>query len=273
MRRRRRRRLSFKLETKGRGAWFRVRKVVEKASVVLEVLDARIPSATRSLDLEGLVRSLNKELLLVLSKADLVPRSAVKKWIEHFKSSGYAAIPVNAKDGKDMERLKGKVKRLVGGKEAILAVVGYPNVGKSTLINGLKGRYVAETSPVPGFTRGEKLVKVDDGLFIVDTPGILPSRRLSLSELALRGFIPPEKLRNPLTPALKLLAEILKAMPRLLEETYGVKANDPYEALRLLAARRGFLVKGGELNVDEAARVVLRDWQSGKLKFYKLPEG
>lgn len=270
---RRRRRVRLKLETKGRGPWFRVRKVVEKANVVIEVLDARDPQATRSLDLEGLVKSLNKKLLLVLSKADLVPRSAIKKWIERFKSSGHAAIPVNAKDRRDMERLKGKVKRLVGGRTAILAVVGYPNVGKSTLINGLKGRYVAETSPVPGFTRGEKLVKVDDGLFIVDTPGILPSRRLSLSELALKGFIPPEKLRNPLTPALKLLGEILDTMPRLLEETYGVKVNEPYEALKHLAARRGFLVKGGELNVDEAARTVLRDWQSGKLKFYKLPKG
>lgn len=270
---RRRRKVRFKLETKGRGPWFRVRKAVEKANVVLEVLDARDPSATRSPDLEGLVKSLNKKLLLVLSKADLVPRSAVKKWVERLKSSGHAAIPVNAKDGRDMERLKGKVRRLVGGKTAVLVVVGYPNVGKSTLINGLKGRYVAETSPVPGFTKGEKLVKVDDGLLIVDTPGILPSRRLSLRELALRGFVPPEKLRNPVTPALKLLSEILEAMPRLLEETYGVKAKDPYDALKFLAARRGFLVKGGELNVDEAARVVLRDWQSGKLKFYKLPEG
>jgi ribosome biogenesis GTPase A len=264
--------MRFKFKSKGKNAWFRVKKVLEKANIVLEVLDARDPLATRSLDLEGLIKNLNKKFLLVLNKTDLVPKNIAKKWVEYFKSFGYIATAINAKNKKDIERLKRKIRSLVEEKPIVLAIVGYPNVGKSTLINGLKGRYVAETSPIPGFTKGEKLVKIDENFFIFDTPGILPLRKINFTELALKGFISPEKLKNPLTPALKLLNEILRLMPNLLQKTYKIKADDAYEVLKLLAAKRGFLLKGGELNIDEASRLILRDWQSGKLKFYKLPE-
>ncbi len=115
-------------------------------------------------------------------------------------------------------------------------------------------------------------MKIDENFFIIDTPGVLPLKKLSFIDLALKGFIPPEKLKNPLTPALILLDEILREMPNLLEETYKIKVDSAYEALKLLAVKRGFLLKGGELNIDEASRLILRDWQSGKLKFCRFPK-
>ncbi|MGP3667258.1 MAG: YlqF/YawG family GTPase [Candidatus Bathyarchaeota archaeon] len=264
--------IKFRLKTKGKATWFRVKKVLEKANIVLEVLDSRNPLDTRSLELEKLAKSLGKKLVLVLSKTDLVPRDVVERWVNFFCLNGYNVVAVNAKNIHDIRKLKNYVKSLVKEKLVIVAVVGYPNVGKSTIINGLKGYYVAETSPIPGFTKGEKLVKIDKNLFIVDTPGVLPlTKKLGSYELVVRGFIPPEKLKNPVTPALKFLEEVLSLMPNVLRETYGVEAEEPYKFLELLAARRGFLVKGGEVNVDEAAKTVLRDWQFGKLKFYRTP--
>ncbi len=264
--------VKFKLKTKGKAAWFRVRRVLEKANIILEVLDSRDPLGTRSLELEKLAKSFGKKLILVLSKADLVPEDVTKKWVKFFHLNGYDIVAVNAKNAQDIRKLKNCVERLIKEKPAIIAVVGYPNVGKSTIINGLRGYYVAETSPIPGFTKGEKLVRIDKNLLIVDTPGVLPLIKKSSSyELVLKGFIPPEKLKNPIPPALKLLEEILNLMPNILKETYGVEAEEPYKFLELLAAKRGFLIKGGELNIEEAAKTILRDWQFGKLKFYRPP--
>ncbi len=262
----------FKLETKRRSSWFRVRKVVKRATIVLEILDSRDPLGTRSLELEMLVKDLGRTLLLVLNKTDLVPRNVISRWTKHFESKGYVVFSISAKKGGYAETLKEAVKRLARKKRMVLAIVGYPNVGKSTIINGLKGRYVAETSPIPGFTKGEKLVRVDENLLIMDTPGLIPSRKISLYKFALSGFVPPEKLKNPFTPAQEFLCEIYGSMPNVLRETYNIEAKEPCRLLELLAAKRGFLIKGGELNIDEAARTVLRDWQSGKLKYYKLPE-
>ena len=259
----------FRLGTRRRGAWFRVERVIRRANTVLEVLDSRDPLGTRNLELERLVRRLGKRLLLVLNKADLVPRRVLDEWIGFFKSKGYTVFPVSAKRRRDLEVLGGYVREAAGRRRVVLAVVGYPNVGKSTIINGLKGRRVAETSPIPGFTRGEKMVRVDDRLLLVDTPGVLPIKRGSAPSLVLRGFIPPEKLRNPVSPAVKLLEDILDSMPNLLKETYGIEGEAPDRFLEDLAAKRGFLLKGGELNVEEAARLILRDWQTGKLRFYR----
>lgn len=259
----------FRLGTRRRGAWFRVERVIRRANTVLEVLDSRDPLGTRNLELERLVRRLGKRLLLVLNKADLVPRRVLDEWIGFFKSKGYTVFPVSAKRRRDLEVLGGYVREAAGRRRVVLAVVGYPNVGKSTIINGLKGRRVAETSPIPGFTRGEKMVRVDDRLLLVDTPGVLPIKRGSASSLVLRGFIPPEKLRNPVSPAVKLLEDILDSMPNLLKETYGIEGEAPDRFLEDLAAKRGFLLKGGELNVEEAARLILQDWQTGKLRFYR----
>jgi len=264
--------IEFKLKTKKRSTWFRIRKIVEKADVILEVLDARDPLATKSQDLEELVKAFNKKLLLVLNKIDLVPKDVVKKWIYYFESIGYKVLAINAKDRRDIKKIKNSIKSLMNKKQIVLAVMGYPNVGKSTIINGLKGRYVAGTSPIPGFTKGEKLVRIGKNFLIIDTPGILPLKKANAYDLVLKGFIPPEKLKNPLTPAVKLLNEILSLMPKILKETYGIKSKNPCKFLELLATKRGFFIKGGKLNIDEAAKVVLRDWQSGKLKFYKLPK-
>jgi ribosome biogenesis GTPase A len=256
-----------------RSSWFRVKKVIGKANVVLEVLDSRDPLGTRNLELERLVKRHGKILLLALNKVDLVPRSVLDGWLSFFESKGYRVFPLTAKRRSGLRLLEEYLRRAMGRRRIILAVVGYPNVGKSTIINALKGRRVAETSPTPGFTRGEKVVKVDDHLILVDTPGVLPVGEASPSSLVLKGFISPEKLRDPVTPTLKLLAEVSGSMPNLLRETYGIDGDDPYRFLEHLASRRGLLLKGGELNMDEAARLILRDWQTGRLRFYRRIPG
>jgi len=155
-----------------------------------------------------------------------------------------------------------------------VAVVGYPKVGKSTIINALKGRKSAPTSPIPGspgYTRHVQFYRVGRDIRVIDTPGILPVRRGSV-EAAIRG-LPPEELRNPIKPAIVLITRALKHDPASIREAYGVDHDDPYKILEEIAVRRGwFYKKSGEPNVEEAARTIIRDWHKGKINFYVAPE-
>ena len=104
---------------------------------------------------------------------------------------------------------------------------------------------------------------------MVDTPGIIP--RGDEEELALRSALRPESLDAPIPVAVKLLRRAMEKRPEVIRETYGVEEGDPYRVLEGIARRRGLYLKGGELNVEEAARIVIRDWQTGRLVFYYTP--
>jgi ribosome biogenesis GTPase A len=262
----------FKLLTKRKGSWIRVRKIIEKATIILIVLDSRNPLGTYNIELERMAKKFHTFFMLVLNKSDLIPKNIINKWMNFFKSRGYSIISINAHKAKDIEILKKKIKHISGKRQIILAIVGYPNVGKSTIINNLKGRKIAGTSPIPGFTKGEKIVKIEDNFLIIDTPGLISSKKYSSTELVFQGGLSPDKIKNSIPAAVTLLKRISNSMPTLLKEYYGINEMEPYDFLKMFAAKRGFILKGGELNVDESARTILRDWQSGKIKFYILPD-
>jgi len=151
-------------------------------------------------------------------------------------------------------------------------VVGYPNVGKSTIINYLKGRHVAETSPVPGWTIGEQIVRAKQWLIVIDTPGVVPVEEVKDEALlVIKGAIDPSKLDDPVIPAIKLIMRIKSFNPKAFMERYGVDSEDPMELLELVGRRRGLLMRGGKVNIREAAIAVIRDWILGKLTYYYRP--
>ncbi|MEZ0319903.1 MAG: GTPase [Pyrobaculum sp.] len=251
--------------------WRLVRRVIEDGDVVLEVLDARDPLATRNEDVEKLAERMGKRLLIVINKADLVQRDVLDIWKKYFEKRGLSVVYISAKHRLGTRKLIVKIRALAPRIPATVVVVGYPNVGKSTIINYLKGRHVAPTSPKPGWTRGEQLVKAKSWLLVLDTPGIVKTS--STGDLALdviRGLIDPGTVDDPVPYAYALLKRVLAYNPAALKEAYGID-SDLENALEEIGRVKRRLLRGGRVNLEEAARIVLKDWVVGRLKYSVAP--
>lgn len=255
-------------------SWRLLARTVRNADVVVEVVDIRDPVHTRSRRLEEMVEAFEKSLLLVLNKADLVPRGVAEKWRRILEGQGYEVVYVAATRRMGTRVLRSRIKMLAAARPFAAAVVGYPKTGKSSVINALKGRRSASTSPVPGspgYTRHVQLYKVEPGFYLIDTPGVIPVEG-GWPEAVIRGRS-PEELADPVPPAMALLERILTYNPRAILEAYGIQERDPYAILEELARRRGWFYKSThEPLVEEAARTVIRDYHKARIPFYLPPE-
>ena len=247
-----------------------VKHVIEKADVIFEVVDARDPMATRTSELEKLAKRFRKPLIIVINKSDLVPRKVMEKW-RKVLSKEYPTVYLSARERLGTRMLWKIAKKVMGDKGTVtVAVVGLPNVGKSTIINMLRGRHSAGTSPVPGYTKSDKTVRASTWLKVVDTPGIIPKGEEE--ELVIRSALRPESLEDPVPPAMRLIERLKAKDPKVFRRVYGVDDDNAYTLLEKIARRRGLLLKGDKLDVEGAARIVIRDWQTGKLTVYFTPE-
>lgn len=249
-------------------------RVVRRCDLVLEVVDSRDPYATRSRRLEKVVEKLGKNMLIVINKADLVPREVLESWKRIFEGQGYPTIYISAKMRRGTRVLKDSILKYAPKIPVLVAVIGYPKVGKSTIINVLKGKRSASTSPIPGspgYTRHTQIYRVDDKIKLLDTPGILPVSGEGL-QAVLKGK-PPDEFKDPVKAAVELLKVVLEEDPELILKVYKVDSRDPYEILEGIARRRGWFYKlDREPNIEEAARTVIRDWHKSKITFYVRPE-
>ncbi|MDM7275421.1 MAG: 50S ribosome-binding GTPase [Thermoprotei archaeon] len=254
-------------------SWRMIARLVRSSDVVLEVVDIRDPMSTMSRRLEKIVEAFDKTLLIVLNKCDLVPRSVAEGWKSYLEGLGYKSMYVSATSRLGTRILRGWIKANAPTKPFTVAVVGYPKTGKSSVINALRGRRGASTSPVPGsygYTRSLQLFKVEEGFYIIDTPGIIPVEG-GWPEAIIRGKA-PEEIPDPLPAAVALIEKILKYNRRALLDAYGIEEIDPYKALEALALKRGWRYKStGEPLIEEAARTVIRDYHTAKLYFYVTP--
>jgi len=254
-------------------SWSEVRRVIDSADVVLHVLDIRDPLSTLSARVESIVRRQGKELVLVLNKADLVPRDVAEAWKRYFAGRGYNAVYVSTTRHQGTLILRRTIKRVAPRLPTVVAVVGFPKTGKSSIINALKGRHSAPTSPYPGspgYTKGVQFVRVDKDILMVDTPGVIPIEGDPL-ERVIRGT-PVEHIEDPVGVAHMLIKRVLEKRPDAFKKAYGLDSVDPEEILRAIAARHGwFYKKSGEPLVDEAARKVIRDFHDGLIPYYVEP--
>jgi nuclear GTP-binding protein len=274
-----------------------LRKVVESADVILHVLDARDPNGTRSSAIETMVFSdYRKKLVYVLNKSDLVPRNVLMGWLKFLRTMA-PAIPFksNTQNQKsNLGRAGGKVvsdnndllktSQAVGSDELIgllknycrlgdtkstiaVGIVGFPNVGKSSLINSLMRVRAVGVSSMPGFTRSVQEVILDKNIRLLDSPGVVFAAGDSAAT-ALRNCINVEAMDDVITPVQAILE---RCPPAYLMQLYAVarfKEDDATSFLALVARAQGKLKKGGIPNVDAAAKSVLHDWNSGRIKFY-----
>ncbi len=253
--------------------WRMLAQIVRRADLVLEVLDAREPLRTRSRRLERMVEALDRKLLLVINKSDLVPRMVAEKWKRLFEDEGYPTLYIAARSHLGTGMLRSAIRRLGDEPPITVAVTGYPKVGKSTIINALKGKHSASTSPVPGshgYTRHPQLYRVDEDIYMIDSPGTIPVEGGTLERI-IRGAS-PESLKDPVPAAAMLIEHILGYNPAAFRQAYGIESTDPYEIMRLLAIKRGWRYKlSKEPLIEEAARTIIRDYHKAKIPFYEPP--
>ncbi|HIS80828.1 MAG TPA: ribosome biogenesis GTPase YlqF [Candidatus Scatomonas merdavium] len=246
--------------------------------LIIELVDARIPGASRNPDIDELGRQ--KSRLILLNKADLADEKQNQRWLEYWKGQGYYALLVNSRDKATLrqiqplvaeacrEKLERDARRGIKNRPVRAMVAGIPNVGKSTFINSYAGKACTKTGNRPGVTKGKQWIRMGKGLELLDTPGILWPKFEDPEvgkKLALIGSVKDEIL-NGEELALALIAFLAEAYPGVLAERYSLEEKlDPVTVLKQIAENRKCLTKGGEFSCEKAAAALLDDFRSGKL--------
>lgn len=247
---------------------------------VCEILDARIPYSSRNPDIDRLAG--DKPRLIILNRVDLADPQMTARWRKYFESRGLAIMETDAKSGKGVGSFAPAVRRLLKDKLAAyeakgqvgrplrVMILGIPNVGKSTFINRVAGRKAAIAGDKPGVTRGKQWINIDQGLDLLDTPGILWPKFDSQEVgemLAITNAIKADVLDKE-TLGANFMLRLRELYPKAIEERYKF-VPDPdmngFELLEQAAKKRGFLVSRGEYDIERMANTMLGEYHDGKL--------
>lgn len=256
--------------------------------LVIELVDARIPSGSRNPDIDGLAG--NKARLILMNKADFADERQTEAWMAYFREKGYFAVKLDARSKAGMKAISAEImkacqdkierdrKRGIKNRPVRAMVVGIPNVGKSTFINTYAGKACAKTGNKPGVTKGKQWIKLNKNVELLDTPGILwpkfEDQQVGL-HLALIGSIKDEVL-NVDELSLELIKILKEQYPGVLEKRYGIpEGQDAPDILLSVAEKRNCVKKGNELDYSKAAALVVDEFRSGSLGKISLefPEG
>ncbi len=262
---------------------------LKNMDAVCEILDARIPVSSRNPDVEELTAG--KPRLIVLNRIDIADTAATRAWTAYFREKGFAVLEANAKEGQGTARFAAAVRDLLAEKLAAYAekgqtgrtmrimILGIPNVGKSTFINKVAKRKTAKAEDRPGVTRSQQWVPVDRTLELMDTPGMLWPKfddPMVGLHLAFTGAVRDEILDTE-TLACRLMEFLAQRYPQALAERYKVEIapeDSGYDLLIKAGRRRGFMIRGGEVDTERMAKILLDEFRGGKLGRFtlELPE-
>ncbi|MFC7442432.1 ribosome biogenesis GTPase YlqF [Laceyella putida] len=259
------------------------RQVTEKLNlvdIVIELLDARLPMSSRNPMMNEIVK--DKPRLILLTKSDLADEQVTKEWKAYFSEQGIHVLPIDAQSGKGVNQIVPQCERVLAplfaarekkgiqSRKFRVMVVGIPNVGKSTIINRLAKRNATVTGDRPGVTKAQQWIRVGQSMEILDTPGILWPKfddptvgmRLAVSG-AIKGEILP--IDEVALYALEFLAE---RYPTYLMERYKLKDLAAFERVGLMeeiGKKRGCLIRGGEVDYEKTAEIILTDLRAGRI--------
>ncbi|KAK7103044.1 guanine nucleotide-binding protein-like 3 homolog [Littorina saxatilis] len=276
------------------------KKVVEAADVVLEVLDARDPLGSRCQELESAViaSATNKKLVLLLNKIDLIPKENAEAWVTYLRNE-FPTVAFKASTQTQNDRLSQKKVQLKDVSPKLLAssgclgadalmkllgnycrnqniqtairvgVVGFPNTGKSSIINSLKRSKACTVGAMPGITKTMQEVNLDKHIKLLDSPGVVMDTDQSPVAAVLRNVVRLEALEDPVPAVAAILSRCSKEQMMLHYNLPDYSNVD--EFLLLLAKRQGRLKKGGIPDAAKAGRYVLQDWTSGRITYFTQP--
>lgn len=257
--------------------------VVDTSDIILEVLDARFTRETRNVELEEEVDAQGKKIIYVLNKADLVHKAKLKDVLEEL----YPYVLVSCTNKTGIKALRSMIKRVaksiekrekreilkdkvVVGDDSRLkvGVIGYPNAGKSSLLNILAGKAAAGVGADAGFTRNIQKIRLTDDIVLIDSPGVIPESHYSLTDKekiahhTLAGGKSYTQIKEPDMVVMELFKKHREALLRF----YKTEAEESDELIEAVGRGRGLLKRGGAVNEDSAARSILKDWQFGKIR-------
>ncbi|KAA8648943.1 hypothetical protein EYZ11_002407 [Aspergillus tanneri] len=265
------------LKGQSKRIWNELYKVIDSSDVVIHALDARDPEGTRCRSIERYIReeAPHKHLIFVLNKCDLVPTGVAAAWVRHL-SKDYPTLAFHASinnsfgKGSLIQLLRQFSSLHADRKQIAVGFIGYPNTGKSSIINTLRKKKVCTVAPIPGETKVWQYITLMKRIYLIDCPGVVPPNQNDTPEdILLRGVVRVENVENPE----QYIPAILKRVqPKHLDRTYGVKnAEDPIEFLSILARKGGRLLRGGEPDLDGVAKMVINDFLRGKIPWYTPP--
>lgn len=251
---------------------------IKLIDLVIEVVDARIPLGSRNPDIDEL--GANKARIVLLNKSDLSDTRQNKLWMDYFTKQGIHALEINSKTGAGIKAIQGVVqeackekierdrKRGIINRPVRAMVVGIPNVGKSTFINSFAGKACTKTGNKPGVTKGKQWIRLNKGLELLDTPGILwpkfEDQTVGL-HLAMIGSMNDEIIHLD-ELAYELIKFVTKEYPGILKARYDIEEQeDAYETLKAICVSRRCYLKGEELDIMKASSLLVEDFRSGRL--------
>lgn len=269
--------------------WDLIKRIIKESDLVLEILDARLIELSRNEEVEKLIDEIGRPVIYVINKSDLVSRESLNNQMRKLRREGEVVF-VSVKNKKSIRILLQKIKKVFkkyGKREIeernigdpklkfreakadiVVGVLGYPNVGKSSIINALAHKKKTKVGTKPGTTHGIHWVKATNEIKLIDSPGVIPLKKYDEIRYGLIGARDSEKLNNPEVVADALTKLFLKINKRRFEEFYGINIlkEDFDFIIKEIALKRGYLIKGGIPDEHRTVVMIVKDWQMGKLR-------
>ncbi len=267
--------------------WDLIGRIIKESDLVLEVLDARLVELSRNNLVEEMVEEIGRPMLFVINKSDLVSKKSLKEQVRELKKKGdvifvsskrpkdvkvllYAIKKIFKKHGKREKTIRQvgdpKIKTREAKAEIVVGVLGYPNVGKSSIINALAHKKKVKVSKKAGTTHGIHWVKVTNEIKLIDSPGVIPLVKGDEVRYGLIGA-KTDKIKDPSIITHALIKLFLKNNPKNFNEFYGIEINeDVDDVIEQIGKKKSYLLKGNNVDEFRTSSDIIRDWQSGRLK-------
>lgn len=250
--------------------------IIKKSDIILQILDIRFINETRNYEIEKMIKDENKKIIYVINKSDLIEEKKVKEIKELNELNPKVFVSCLNRDG--IKELRNRIKIVSSQvkvfsdkrkRKITVGLIGYPNTGKSSILNLLIGKRISGVASEAGFTKGIKKAKLTENILLFDTPGIIPNKQYSSSENSLLsqhtkiGARAYNQVKNPDLA----VSQIMKEFPKVFDEYYLVcSKNNPETLIELVGRKKNFLKKGNLVDEDKTARLILKEWQEGKIK-------